>query len=136
MNVELSQGICWQVGNETDIGGGRENQDAMFIYEKKELKLCIVCVLDGHGKEVGRVASFSGKDYFIKFFDTHLEEFIANPYDTLVKAFLGAHEHIKSVFKKQFESQGFEVLEESQGYLVKRKAGTNTPWSCIHGGTR
>ena len=37
-----------QVGLETDIGGGRENQDDCFVWMRKEM--LVMCVLDGHVK--------------------------------------------------------------------------------------
>ena len=48
--------IRLQVAGETDIGGGRENQDDYFIWERKQESICIVCVLDGHGRDVGKPA--------------------------------------------------------------------------------
>ena len=129
-----SGSINWQLGSETDIGGSRENQDDFFIYEKKESNLCIICVLDGHGREVGRAAAMAAKDYLFNYFDKHVSELQTRPYETLVHSFTGAHDYVKNAFKQLLQQQGYEVEEDPTGYLLRRKNGT-VSWSCVHGGT-
>ena len=126
--------LRWQLGKETDIGGSRENQDDMFIFEKKESNVCIICVLDGHGREVGRTAAMAGKDFLLHYFNNHLSDVIANPYEALVHSFRGAHDFIKTAFRSQLEQQGFQVEEDPAGFLLKKKPGAPT-WGCVHGGT-
>ena len=62
--------LQWQVGLETDIGGGRENQDDCFVWIKRDDNVIVLCVLDGHGREVGKIASESAKACLFK----HLDE--------------------------------------------------------------
>ena len=47
----------WQVGCDTDIGGSKENQDDYFVYECKEKGVIVLCILDGHGRDVGKAAA-------------------------------------------------------------------------------
>ena len=75
-----NRSIRWQVGLETDIEGGKENQDECFVWyfdfcpsnyfcairvrccrmQKSSSagdRVTVLCVLDGHGREVGKVAA-------------------------------------------------------------------------------
>jgi len=127
--------LRWQVGIETDIGGSPENQDDCFVWVNKEFNLLVLCVLDGHGREVGKVAAESAKCCMLKFLDDNYLSLIANPTEFLIKAYEVAHEHIRSSFRMEFERQGYEVVKAApEGYLMKRKPPLSC-WSCIHGGT-
>jgi serine/threonine protein phosphatase PrpC len=44
-----SSALSWCLSSATDIGGSRENQDDMFIWEKKEFDILVLGLLDGHG---------------------------------------------------------------------------------------
>lgn len=132
--VWKSSNLTWQVGKDTDIGGSRENQDDMFIFERKNINLCIIGVLDGHGRDVGKAAAMAGRDYFLQYFDSHLSELMSDPYSTLVESFKGGHDYIKVAFRRQLEQQGWEIDEAPEGYLLKRKKGASQ-WACVHGGT-
>ena len=127
--------LRWQVGIETDIGGSPENQDDCFVWVNKEFNLLVLCVLDGHGREVGKVAAESAKCCMLKFLDDNYLSLIANPTEFLIKAYEVAHEHIRRSFRMEFERQGYEVVKAApEGYLMKRKPPLSC-WSCIHGGT-
>eukprot|EP01041_Mallomonas_annulata_P010510 gene10509-21918_t len=126
--------LIWQFGGDTDIGGSKENQDDMFVFEKKDKKICILCVLDGHGRDVGRTASNAGRKFMLEFFESKVDSLKLNPYETLVESFKGAHAYIKEAFRLRLAEQGFEVQEALEGYLLKRKRGA-TSWTCVHGGT-
>ena len=39
--------LYWQVGSDTDIGGGRENQDDYLVFQQNDV--IVLCVFDGHG---------------------------------------------------------------------------------------
>lgn len=130
-------GACplrWQIGLETDIGGGRENQDDCFVWIKKDDSLVVLCVLDGHGREVGKVAAQSAKDCLFQYLDENYKDLMENPSDFLVKCHQVAHESIKIAFTKELESQNYEVMVSEEGYLLKR-VHSDEHWSCIHGGT-
>eukprot|EP01038_Epipyxis_sp_PR26KG_P015080 gene15080-20290_t len=126
--------LRWQVGLETDIGGGRENQDDCLIWFRRELNICIICVLDGHGREVGKIASESAKNCLMLYFEENHLNLLQSPSDFLHHAHEVAHEHIKQSFKLELQRQGYEVMEAQEGYLMKRKVPIQH-WSCIHGGT-
>jgi len=127
--------LTWQLGFETDIGGGRENQDAHFVVENKSEGVCVLCVLDGHGRDVGRIAAVAAKGRLLQFFEESYSALATDPVQTLIEAHKVAHEHIKATFKSELESQGFQVMEDPQApYLLKRRSSTEV-WACVHGGT-
>lgn len=125
--------LRWQVGFDTDIGGGRENQDDCFVWTSVKNGICVLCVLDGHGREVGKIAANSAKTSLQDYFQSHHMQLKENPYECLVKAHEVAHFAIKATFKIELEQQGFEVTESPEGYLLKRKGSQQ--WSCVHGGS-
>ena len=91
----LSTHISVQIGSETDVGGGTENQDDFFVITvgPESEAITIMCVLDGHGREVGKVAANAGKDALIAFFRANFVNLRDKPYDTLVEAHEVAHKH-------------------------------------------
>lgn len=132
--LEHTSPYCWQVGLETDIGGGRENQDDCFVWIKRDDNLIVLCVLDGHGREVGKIASESAKACLFKHLDENYRNLIKSPSEFLVTAHGIAHDHIRNSFRAELKRQGFDVITTEDGYLMKRKQ-TGDCWSCVHGGT-
>ena len=129
--------LTLQVGSDTDVGGGSENQDDFFVCTVgQEDPIIILCVLDGHGREVGKVAANSAKNALIEFFHNNHDKLRNKPYDILVEAHDIAHSSIKVAFKKALTERGFEVREADGGYLLKRKKDVaNASWGCVHGGS-
>ena len=125
--------LRWQFGFDTDIGGGRENQDDCFVWSSIKDGICVLCVLDGHGREVGKIAANAAKASLMEYFEINFMQLKESPYLCLVKAHAIAHFAIKATFKSELELQGFEVAESPEGYLLKRKG--NQQWSCVHGGS-
>ncbi len=78
--------LKWKACGDTDIGGGRENQDDMFIFERPDLDICIIGILDGHGRDVGQTASAAGRKYLIEYFERNCENLFTDPYNCLVDA--------------------------------------------------
>lgn len=124
-----------QVGFETDIGGGRENQDDFLVFTKPSLGVFVGCVFDGHGREVGKVAANSAKACLAKMCEDDINGLVADPGTWLVIAHTLAHFAIKEAFRNELESQGFEISEDEKcGYLLKRKPPSQS-WTCVHGGS-
>eukprot|EP01035_Chromulina_nebulosa_P042056 gene42056-56946_t len=159
--------IRWQFGLETDIGGGKENQDDSFVWMQKRSnigdRVTVLCVLDGHGREVGKVAAVAAKNRLFSYLDENYLELVRadSNGDTsavarfLVEAHIAAHNEIRNAFRQELESLGFEVRESSSfdefrvlsstansspvgvdggSYLLKRRP-PSTQWTCIHGGS-
>jgi serine/threonine protein phosphatase PrpC len=127
-------GYEWRMAWDTDIGGSRENQDDCFYYIPPSAEGFVAGVLDGHGKEVGKAAANAATQYMYHFFERYYEELYDHPYETMVRAFYGAHQAIKKEFKDRLGKLGWEVEETPEGYLTKRR-GSMSAQLCIHGGT-
>lgn len=126
--------LRWQIGFDTDIGGGRENQDDCLIWSSVKEGICVLCVLDGHGRDVGKVAANIARSSLQEYFEEHYDELKTSPYNCLVRAHEVAHSAIKQGFKVELTGQGYDVCESPEGYLLKSKKGLQQ-WSCIHGGS-
>ena len=126
--------LRWQIGSDTDIGGGKENQDECFVWASVPDAICVLCVLDGHGRDVGKVAASAAKMSLNKYFEEHHSELKSSPYDCLVRAHEVAHLAIREQFKVELDLQGFDTMEAPEGYLLRSKRGRGQ-WCCIHGGT-
>lgn len=130
----IQSALSWQVGYDTDIGGGKENQDDYFVWQNYALGICVICVLDGHGREVGKIAAVAAKNSMIKFCQDNFMDLLNNPSNWLASAHEVAHNSIKTSFQTELTKQGYEVQEVPEGYLLKRK-NSSYPWTCIHGGS-
>lgn len=126
--------VCFTAAGATDIGGSRENQDDMFIWERRDESIFVVGILDGHGREVGRVAAQAARKAFLQYFDEHYRELYSDPVSCLHKSFVFAHANIKREFCAHYESMGTQVVEAEEGFLMKRKNPAQA-WSCVHGGS-
>jgi hypothetical protein len=62
-----------RLGGQTDIGGGRENQDMWFGWaDPGNSGTTVFGVLDGHGREVGRVAAMAGRDAIMDWLEVRI----------------------------------------------------------------
>ena len=98
-----------------------------------ENNIAVIAVLDGHGRDVGKIAANAARASLLEYFTTHHLQLKLNPYECLVRAHEVAHFGIKEAFKQELGNQGFEV-SEVDGYLMKRKGATQS-WACVHGGS-
>lgn len=129
----------------TDAGGARcrVNQDAFFTLSTGGA--LVVGVFDGHGKEAGREAALSARDYCKAHFQA-LDDFAAlerDPHAHFAALFRGCHAAMRSVLTAVFERRGFKV-HEKDGYLVKTGNGSGSTdtkqqlqqtTTCLRGGT-
>jgi serine/threonine protein phosphatase PrpC len=134
MEFVSQSSLRFQLGCDTDIGGGRENQDESFVWIRKEYNLIVLCCLDGHGREVGRIAALAAKASLIQFLETNHLDLLNNPVEFLVRAHETAPQAKKETLRQELEKQGLFVRESDDGYLMKRRSGLDY-WSCVHGGT-
>ena len=124
--------LYWQLGFETNIGGGQENQDDFLVWTKEENHLLVLGMVDGHGRDHGRVAAIAAKIAILDLCETTHHKLLENPYKWLEDAFQVAHFAIKTAFIKDLEANGYQVQEHYDGYLLKRRGSQS--WSCVHGG--
>ena len=113
--------LRWQVGSDTDIGGGRENQDDYFIWQRPEEGVCILGVLDGHGRDVGKLAAQTGKAYLMQYFEQNYNKISSDPLKYLSEALQLCHTEIKNAFRTELTKNGCDsALEDvpAVGYLT------------------
>jgi len=142
MAAEAQPYLRRQYGVETDIGGGRENQDACYIWDSKVVfpdyqghPVLILGMLDGHGQEYGKLAADKANTYLTQYFTEHWQALLdpSSVANCLIEAHVGANSFIKQSFKEHLEGEGF-IVEEQEGYLVK-KLPRDFTWSCVRGGS-
>ena len=97
----------------TDIGGGRENQDDYFIMSLPNGLL--FGVLDGHGRNTGKLISKVVKDSFIEFFADKSDINIDNAYEYIMLAFEYAHNRVRDRLIEKYNQDGWEI-NQVNGY--------------------
>lgn len=127
------------MGGITDPGvAGKENQDDFFVWQSPKEGNFVLGVLDGHGRELGRLASTVASAFFVEALNEHdqangLAELRATPEKFISKLFVDAHEAVRQKFKEYYEKAGWEVKNENDILLKRRRKYAQ--WTCIHGGT-
>ena len=134
MTSVVEKSINIKISHATDIGGGRENQDDFFIFQKPEEKITVVAILDGHGIENGKLASKCARDFLTTYFETNYLLLKTNPYETLVHAYSEMHNNLRECFKQSLTNNDYKVMETRDGYLLKRYTD-NHQWQSLRGGT-
>lgn len=123
----------------TDIGvGNKENQDNAFIYQNQKENILVVGILDGHGQEFGKIAATAAREKLIQYFQQNYAQLRGDPRETLIRAFVLAHEYVKESLREEITKKGFKVTENIEGdqtYWTYRRNNLHGEWICIHGGT-
>eukprot|EP00903_Cladosiphon_okamuranus_P014142 g13143.t1 len=117
----------------TDIGGMSENQDNCFIWRHEPSGSFVIGVLDGHGRDVGRLAAHVVQAFMQDWLTRRWGEVKENPAEAFRTLFREAHESMLQSFREHLQGLGWTV-KDNGGYLMKRRSMTQ-PWSCVHGGT-
>lgn len=117
----------------TDIGGMSENQDNCFIWRHEPSGSFVIGVLDGHGRDVGRLAAHVVQSFMQGWLSRRWSEVKINPAEAFRTLFREAHESMLLSFREHLEGLGWTV-KDNGGYLMKRRSITQ-PWTCVHGGT-
>ncbi|CAM9769578.1 unnamed protein product [Ectocarpus sp. 4 AP-2014] len=117
----------------TDIGGMSENQDNCFIWRHEPSGSFVIGVLDGHGRDVGRLAAHVVQEFMQDWLSRRWGEVKENPAEAFRTLFREAHESMLRSFREHLQGLGWTV-KDNGGYLMKRRSMTQ-PWSCVHGGT-
>ncbi|CAM9709405.1 unnamed protein product, partial [Phaeothamnion confervicola] len=117
----------------TDIGGMHENQDDCFVWRHPSSGSVVIGVLDGHGRDVGQLASACVKEFMLAWLARRWGEVLADPAEAFRVMFAEAHVSMLHAFREHLTAQGWAVKEQG-GYLMKRRSLAQ-PWTCVHGGT-
>jgi hypothetical protein len=78
---------------------GKENQDDYFLWNKGDNKTYVIAVLDGHGRELGKLASKAAKDSLYRDLtsDKVLNQLLTTPKETMTETFQNANNAIREV---------------------------------------
>jgi serine/threonine protein phosphatase PrpC len=112
----------------TDAGGAESvNQDAFFVLPVDAdagHRALVVGVFDGHGKESGRHVARTACAFFERefrgFAREDLERLERDPRGAFRRLYATCHEHIKETLRDFYESSGFVVYEQPEGFLIKQ----------------
>ena len=94
--------LTFNMGGVKDEGvKGKENQDDYFVWSQGDGKTYVIAVLDGHGRELGKLASKSAKDSIWNDLCVQSEERIgqlrSHPQETMQEVFRRANDAIRTV---------------------------------------
>lgn len=121
--------VIRRFGEETDIGGGRENQDSWLIWDKFA-DVSVYVVLDGHGREVGKVAAECAKEALFSYFDDSYDALSSNDRQSVVSVLVQAHDIAHEAIRKGFQThlmgKGFEVKENQSAPSSYNTSNGNT----------
>ena len=107
----------YRLGTATDIGGGATNQDDFAVWSRSDGDDFVMAVFDGHGRELGQLASEVAKHSMAEAFrDSALfDELRASPKPAMQRIFKQAHLAIKESFRAKYMRDGWEVQSTDQG---------------------
>ena len=107
-------GLKFNMGGVKDEGvKGKENQDDYFLWDKGDGKTFVIAVLDGHGRELGKLASKAAKDSIYKDLtsDAVLNQLRTTPKETMTEVFRRANDAIRTVSCwYSFSSSSFQIF--------------------------
>ena len=123
-----------QLGHDTDIGGGRVNQDRYTVFTLPEHDVCAISVADGHFTETGHFVADITKKSLEELLKNRITELIENPVVFLEICCHIIHEEIRKGLVEIIEKTGYEVKVNDSGVISKRRL-ESLPWIEIRGGT-
>jgi serine/threonine protein phosphatase PrpC len=129
--------LRFRVGGIKDPGvDGKENQDDYTCWETEDGSTRIFMVLDGHGRELGKIASKAAKDALMGYLTlpNTLAALRKDAPGVMETAFATAHNAVRESFLKYYARQGMVTNVEEGGYIVKRHPSQQV-WHCVHGGS-
>lgn len=90
---------------------GKENQDDFFAWSNADKSLVICAVFDGHGREVGQLASQTAAQHLQELFakPESLDALRADPKTIVADAFTSANAAITAAFAMHYERHGYEI---------------------------
>lgn len=132
--MNQSNNLRIQIGNCDDIGNARVQQDASFIIQKMDQGCTIFGVADGHGQELGHIASNACVKSVTEFVDANLDKMVADTVLFLEECFAHAQAAISKTFVDYYVDRGYEVNEEENGRITKRRFPTHS-FTNASGGT-
>lgn len=126
----MSSSIKFSIGDYTDIGGCKENQDAMVRYEDE--KIIIISIIDGHGSNGKKVATFC-KIELENMIALSMEEILSEPTNFLSEIFSIIHRSLALNIIREKNELGLVCRWEPSGALLIKKSYADV-WEPIMSG--
>lgn len=124
--MNQSNNLRIQIGNCDDIGNARVQQDASIIIQKLDQGCTIFGVADGHGQELGHIASNACIKSVSEFVDANCEKMVADTVLFLEECFAHAQAAIARTFVDYYVDRGYDVKQEENGRITKRRFPTHS----------
>ena len=135
--TDAKESLNFRWGGIKDPGvAGKENQDDYLVWESDDKRVILLCVLDGHGRELGKIASKAAKDAFFEYFSSPSTavKLRQDAETTMENGFSLAHAAVRESFLRYYKQRGLVTKVEEGGFIVKRHPSSSI-WHCVHGGT-
>jgi len=118
---------------ETDIGGGKTNEDDCFIWKHKETKSVVFGVIDGHGgsQGLGKFTSQQIRLDMVNWLEQNFSSIFRNPCLALRNLFSHTQQNLFFKFQDHLKKRGYDVRVHD-GYVLRRKGVSS--WACVSGG--
>jgi serine/threonine protein phosphatase PrpC len=124
--------VC--IGTDTDIGGGRENQDKALVYTDSTRNVVVISVLDGHGADFGKLAADSSSEAINSLLSSNPTWIVDNPIECLTACFETAHNAIRNAIVSNIQQKGQYVHVTPEGFILK-KTFEHSSWTLVRSGT-
>jgi serine/threonine protein phosphatase PrpC len=131
---KMSRKFKVNMGSQSDIGPNRENQDDCYVVDLPLLEIYAAGVLDGHSRFTGKLIANAGREFMKQMIENNTEVILRDPVGFMADCFERLQEHIQYVLIEDHKKQGYEIMIEPSGVILKKFSGLNN-WSIVSGGT-
>lgn len=115
--------------------GSSRNQDAFDMWSTADGDMTVFAVFDGHGKELGHLASEAARRAFREFLCSRrrIQELREDPQAVFNQAYLRANDAIREAFVDACRANGDDICVEADGVPVRLLKSDRR--DCVRGGT-
>jgi serine/threonine protein phosphatase PrpC len=121
--IEEKPKLKIQIGEETVMGGGRENQDNNFVIHLDNNNK-IIGMIDGHGTISGKIISTIVSQRFHEYLHNNMTMLLETPVEFLATVFKYIHNKIREDLVIEMNRIGYEAQLNDLGYVIHRRYST------------
>ena len=112
-----------QIGEQSNIGGSRENQDDKFVIHLDNNNK-IIGMIDGHGSLSGKIIANIVNKRFHEYLHNNMTLLMDAPVEFLATAFSYIHNKIREDLVIELTNNGYEARVEEERYVIYRRHST------------
>ena len=131
-NVSQQPKLKIQIGEQSKIGGSRENQDDKFVIHLDNNNK-IIGMIDGHGILSGKIIANIVNKRFHEYLHNNMTLLMETPVEFLATVFSYIHNKIREDLVIEMTNNGYEARVEEERYVVYRRHSTQA-FSNLKGG--